>query len=385
MNPNEFVVIGAGPYGLAASTHLRAGGASVRSFGRPMSFWEEHMPAGMCLRSSWGASTISDPTGRLSLDRYQAELGVSLPRPLPLRDFIAYGHWYQRLGVPDLDQREVTRVERLGDHFAVHLDDSEVVTAGRVVVATGLAGHEHVPPQLADAPPERVVHCVAVTEPAEWAGRRVAVIGAGQSAVETAVLLAEAGATVEVVGRVPQIHWLTRSNKLHTMPAWVTKLLYAPTDVGPPGLSWVVGKPDLYRRLPRPLRDRAFRRSIRPAASGWLQPRAGRVTFTMGCQVTRADLVGDTLRVSLDDGTTRDLDYIALGTGYEVDVTAHPLLAKITGLATDGGLPVLDGTFQSSVPGLYFVGAASAGSFGPVMRFVSGTWFTGGRIASAVR
>jgi hypothetical protein len=105
----------------------------------------------------------------------------------------------------------------------------------------------------------------------------------------------------------------------------------------------------------------------------------------MGRQVAGAVAGDGALVATLDDATTRHLDAIVLGTGYQVDVTTHPLLGKIEGLRTEGGLPVLDGTFQSSVPGLYFVGAASAGSFGPVMRFVSGTWFTGGRLASAAR
>jgi len=36
------------------------------------------------------------------------------------------------------------------------------------------------------------------------------------------------------------------------------------------------------------------------------------------------------------------------------------------------GSPRLSTTFESSVPGLHFVGLASAQSFGPVMRFVYG-------------
>ena len=54
-------IVGAGPYGLSSAAYLRAVGVETRVFGEPMTFWENHMPAGMCLRSNWGASHIADP------------------------------------------------------------------------------------------------------------------------------------------------------------------------------------------------------------------------------------------------------------------------------------------------------------------------------------
>ena len=57
----DAIVIGAGPYGLAAAAALRSAGVDPHVFGEPMSFWMEHMPKGMLLRSPWGASHIGDP------------------------------------------------------------------------------------------------------------------------------------------------------------------------------------------------------------------------------------------------------------------------------------------------------------------------------------
>ena len=48
------------------------------------------------------------------------------------------------------------------------------------------------------------------------------------------------------------------------------------------------------------------------------------------------------------------------------------------------GSPVLSSTFESSVPGLYFVGVAAANSFGPVMRFAFGAGYAAQTIASAM-
>ena len=66
------VVIGAGPYGLAAAAHLKHAGIETVVFGSTMHFWKNHMPAGMLLRSPWSASHIGDPDGQLTLDRYYA-------------------------------------------------------------------------------------------------------------------------------------------------------------------------------------------------------------------------------------------------------------------------------------------------------------------------
>ena len=68
----DVAIVGAGPYGLSAASHLRtAKGLDAAVFGEPMSFWERHMPRGMLLRSPYVATQISDPRGQLTLDDYQ--------------------------------------------------------------------------------------------------------------------------------------------------------------------------------------------------------------------------------------------------------------------------------------------------------------------------
>src|SRR5262245_209715 len=113
----QVTIIGAGPYGLAAAAHLRALGVETRVFGRVMEFWENQMPAGMFLRSSWEASHIADPERRLTLDRYQTSRNLPLTKPIPLCDFIDYGRWFQQRIVPDVDERRVTRLEQTSKGF----------------------------------------------------------------------------------------------------------------------------------------------------------------------------------------------------------------------------------------------------------------------------
>ena len=81
------------------------------------------------------------------------------------------------------------------------------------------------------------------------------------------------------------------------------------------------------------------------------------------------------MRITLDDGTDRTLDHALLGTGYKIDVTRYNFLAPSTlaKIRTADGFPQLDGAFESSLPGLHFLGAPAAWSYGPLMYFVSGT------------
>src|SRR6266704_1083675 len=111
----DVAIIGAGPYGLSAAAHLGSvKGLTTRVFGQPMSFWEQHMPRGMLLRSPWAGSHLSDPVGSLTLDAFRAASGNHFSAPIPLSKFVDYGRWFQQQTVPQPDTRQVERVEKDG-------------------------------------------------------------------------------------------------------------------------------------------------------------------------------------------------------------------------------------------------------------------------------
>jgi FAD-dependent urate hydroxylase len=355
----------------------------VRVLGPVMSFWEQHMPKGMLVRSAWGATSLSDPQGQLTLDAYEAEQPQPFPRPLPGDELPRYARWFQTQAVPAVDERLVSRVELSGSSFALTLEDGERLTAGRVVIATGLGNFTYRPEQFSELPDQLATHSMDVIEPAYYAEQTVAVIGCGQSAVETAALVHEAGAEVELIARDPSIRWLTRGEQLRGIDPILQRVLYAPTDVGPAGVSRLVAMPNLFRRLPRGLQDRLAYRSIRPAATSWLLDRTTDVKMTFRHQVSQARRDGDSVRLALDDGSERLVDRVILATGYKIDVAREPVVGNSirVRLRLHDGYPVLRAGFESSVPGLHFVGAYSAWSFGPIMRFVAGTKFTANAIA----
>jgi FAD-dependent urate hydroxylase len=386
----QVAIVGAGPYGLAAAAHLRSANVDLRVFGKAMESWERHMPVGMLLRSYWDGSHISDPHGDLTLDRYQRALGVQLPRPVRRDDFINYGQWFQRKAVSELDGRRVTRIEAASKCFRVMLEDSESVWAQRVVIATGIASFAWRPRQFEAVPPALASHSSDHCDLGRFAGQRVVVVGGGQSALESAALLHESGATVEVIVRAPGIHWLRYGTRLHT---WLhnqsnplRRILYPPSDVGPPGLNWIVDTPDLFRRLPLAVHSRIERRAIRPAGAGWLRPRMNGVRITTGRVIISANLVGQQVRLKLHDGTERCVDHIFLATGYHVDISCCAFLAPdlVRSLRLVNGYPELSAGFEASLPGLHFLGASAAGTFGPLMRFVAGTKYAASALTRSI-
>ena len=377
MTTCDVAIVGAGPYGLSAAAHLRAAnGLDVRVFGEPMSFWERHMPKGMLLRSPLAGSHLSDPSRSLTLQAYQKTSGNQITAPLPLYRFTDYGRWFQSQAVPDLDSRKVDRVEKNGAGFRLTLEDGETWKARRVIIAAGIMPFAWQPPEFKHLPFTLASHACAHCELSRFAGKKVAVIGAGQSALESAALLREMGAEVEVFVRAPFVRWLWRQKWFHTFKP-VARLLYAPPDVGQAGLSHIVARPNLFRRLPRPVQDRWGKRAIRAAGAAWLNPRCAPIRIKTSTSVISASPRGERLSLRLSDNTERFVDHMLLATGYRVDISRYPFLTGqlLESIRRINGYPQLDSGFQTSMPGLHFLGAPAAWSFGPLMRFVAGAEF----------
>jgi FAD-dependent urate hydroxylase len=391
MTKCDVVILGAGPYGLSAAAHLRTlKGLEVQVFGEPMSFWEQNMPVGMFLRSNWTATQIADPARALTLEAFQAATGNHLPtatgtpgHPVPLDSFVQYGKWYQSQAVTDLNHRRISRISKNGQGFRIDLADSgDAFHARRVVLAGGIGSFAWIPPEFRKLPSEFSSHTCEHRDLRKFAGKNILVVGGGQSSLESAALLHECGAQAEVIARTKNIPWLggwASSTLHHGLGSFVKHMLYAPTDVGPAGISQLVARPALVRMLPRGLQDRIRKRAVRPAGARWLVDRLRNVPIRLQTYVVSATVVGDKVQVKLNNGTERLVDYVLLGTGYRVDITKYDFLASdlAQSIRHVNGYPVLKDGLESSIPGLHFLGAPAARSFGPIMQFVSGTTYAG--------
>jgi FAD-dependent urate hydroxylase len=384
MDEIDIAVIGAGPHGLGTAAELRRAGAEVRVIGDPMSFWHS-MPEGMWMRSRRSGSSILSPEGPLSMESYTVATGVDVPRHPTLAEFIEYGMWFQEQVAPDVDRRRVVRLERSGERFVIGFDDGEPLRANRVLVAAGIDRFAHRPPIMATLPEGTTSHVADHRKLDAFKGQNVLVVGGGQSALESATLMHEQGADVEVLARGKQVYWLHGDGLMDSLGPFAP-LFYAPTDVGPIGISRLVATPDVFRHVPRKAFDVIAARAIRPAGASWLKPRMTEIPITAGTSVVRAEPHGDGLRVELSDGTKRKADHLMFATGYKVDIRKYPFLDSnlADSIACVDGYPVLRKGMESSVPKLHFLGAPAARDFGPVMRFVAGSWFASGAVTRAV-
>lgn len=383
MNFCEVAIIGAGPYGLSAAAHLKANGTSVRIFGEPMEFWANNMPEGMLLRSPRVASNLSDPDRVFTLEAYEA-VSKKLPcAPLPLDTFVEYGRWFRYQLASDLDRRTVMRVDRGKPNFNLTLQDGEEIQSSSVVIAAGIGPFSKKPALFRNFSPQHVTHCYEGRDVRKYAGQKVAVIGAGQSALETAALLHEANAHVEVLARQHHLNWIGKHSWLHHVGP-ISSLLYSSYDVGPLGISRLVAYPKLVAKLPLKVRDRIRTRAVRPAGSQWLPERLASVPITTNCSVSQANLVGEEIHLKLSSGDERRVDHVVLGTGYRVDISRYEFLPQelVREIKQFEGYPKLASGFRSSVPHLHFIGATAARSFGPLLYFVAGTDFASRELTS---
>ena len=386
----DVAVVGAGPYGLSIASHLRARGIEHRVFGAPMRTWRTQMPQGMFLKSEGFASSLFEPSGAFTLADYCAEQGLpyaDIGLPIGRDVFADYGVAFQRRFVPDLEQTDVAALEQAPGGFRLTLASGETLTARRVILAVGISHFAYVPAALAALPPALVSHSSRHADLGGFAGRHVVVLGAGASALDCAALLVRAGAAVDLVARVPEIHFHNGPAK---QPRPLLDRLRAPmSGLGPGWKSRLsTDAPLLFHAMPERFRVFVTQRHLGPAPGWWTRPMVeGKVAFHLGQRVLDAGEDGGRIRLTLGgaDGTRGTLvaDHLIAATGYRADIQRLGFLgaALRAGLRTTGEQPALSRNFESSVPGLYFVGLAASNSFGPVARFAFGAGFAARRLA----
>jgi len=300
-------------------------------------------------------------------------MGLKREEPIPLPRFIEYGKWFQQNAVPDVDPTFVQHLSHDGKQFQLVLADGRTTQAESVTVATGVATFYYTPDFAQDLPIELASHTQLHTDFSRFRDQEVVVIGSGQSGLETAALLHEAGARVELIARSTVI-WINR--KLYDYTGPVRHVFYPPSDVGPPGLNWLVAFPLAFSRFPEDARQNLDKRAVRPAGAQWLRRRVeGQVKITERTEIVKATPHNTRLHLELSNGTTREIDHLFMGTGYrstihKLDFLDPALREKIQ---ERNGYPVLNKWFESSVPQLYFAGALANHTFGPICRFVAGS------------
>jgi thioredoxin reductase len=306
--------------------------------------------------------------------------------PLSLERFLDYADWFTAQLVPDLLDDRVTELTRTHDGFQVAFAGGEAVHARQVVIATGPLPYAQIPSELSGLPADLVTHTSDHHRLGHFSGRAVAVIGAGQSALETAALLHEQGTKVHIIARTPELWWNVAN------PEHVGPIGYVKKPVNKLCEGWrctFYNTPSAFRLLPRETQVAKARGFLGPGGAWWLRERVeGVIDTRTGCRVQKADPSGSGIRLFLDGQreAVLNVDHVIAGTGFRVDLTRLAFLptdlrAQIT---TFKGYPVVSRVGQSSVPGLYFAGAHTAANIGPSVRFIAGTHNVARLLANAL-
>ena len=366
MQRTEFVIGGAGPFGLAMAAEARHLGIDHIVVGEPMHFWRAHMPDRMYLRSDhkWHL----DPQAVDTIEAFLHTRGVVPADATPLsRDlYLEYARWFQARKHIDPVRRTIDRLDAVDDRrFRATFDDGGAIDADKVLLALGFANFKHVPDELAKLlPADRVEHTCDFVDFAGIRDRRYLIVGGRQSAFEWAALMAEAGADMVHVAHRHDSPAFTESDW-----EWVDSLV-----------DRLVEDPGWYRRLGQSDKEHVSRRlwsEGRLKLEPWLAARVRRESITIwpNTQVTACARSGSALEVTLDGpggAHPVKVDLVVLATGYKVDAARVPMLARgnlLTGLQTDEGMPVLDEHLQSNIPGLFMTSMMAVRDFGPFLAF----------------
>jgi thioredoxin reductase len=291
---------------------------------------------------------------------------------------VAYGEEYRSRLVPNVERKMLQSLTQSSSGFRAELDDGQTVEARRVVIAVGLQPFKHVPQLFNDLPAELCSHSGDYGSLNRLAGKRVVIVGAGASAVDLAALLSQEGASVCLVARTDELKFAGAPRRRGPL----ARIAWPSSGIGDGWMLKVCAMaPQLLQLLPDDYRMRlAYPAALGPLGGAFVREQViGGVGIKTGFQVSEVEVSGAALQLRLrgrDGGSeTIKTDHVIAATGYRPDVQRLGFLDRRirASLLTVAGAPVLSTDYESSVSGLHFVGPISAGSFGPVMRFVLGT------------
>jgi len=269
-----------------------------------MNTWRAHMPLGLFFKSEPYGSVISAPTRGYDVATYSRLHGfddyVDRVGPLSLERFLGYADWFTDQLVPDVRDVTVTSVAPRDGRFKVEFAEEAPAFVRQVIIATGVLPYAHIPSELSGLPADLMTHSSAHVRLDQFRSKRVAVIGAGQSALQTAALLHEAGADVQVIARREQIIW---EEQVPPEIGLLDYILRPPTKLCEGWGCAGYDSPDAFRLLPESFRVKKALSALGPKGAWWLRDRVeGVLEVLTGHQLRSAKPQG-----SGDRGRSRGL------------------------------------------------------------------------------
>jgi thioredoxin reductase len=381
-------IIGAGPYGLSVAAHLRGHGVTFRIIGKPMKSWLSNMPSGMRLKSTGYSSTLYDPAELFTIRQYCRERNIpfeDVGLPVQVETFSSYGLAFQKRFVPEVEEHEVVLLARCAEGFRLQLDDGGSFKSRSIVIGIGLEHFRNMPAELVGLPRNLVSHSGEHGDLERFRGRTVAVIGAGSSAIDIATFLQERGCNVHLIARKEEIEF---GHDEQLRRPLLSRIQRPMSGIGPGWKNILCARlPGLFRYLPESVRVSTVGGFLGPSGGWFMKKRFAEVPRLLGYEIESAKVQDGRLDLLLVSSRSEKrhftADHVIAATGYRMDVRRLAFLSADlrTELTLIRNSPRLSAHFESSVPGLYFVGPISAMTFGPVMRFAAGAGFTARRLS----
>ncbi|MDF2836030.1 MAG: pyridine nucleotide-disulfide oxidoreductase [Paenibacillus sp.] len=355
----DLIIIGAGPYGISLAAHAEAQGLSYDLLGEPMRFWSSKMPQNMFIRTNPRFISLSDPADKWTIDRFGLETGTELISPFPRPSFVEYAFWFARKTGIAFTPELVSRIDYVDSAYAVMTNSGNRYWGANAVVATGLQHFSYTPETFSSLPASLVSHTFGQTEFTRFRGRKVAVVGSGQSAWETAALLHMAGSEAELLFRGEEVQ-------------------FAGEDNTSSGLKLIESSEQFYG-LPLEQKRERWNTPRKGSVALFLKPYVdGKVKATGNASIEHAEVIaGGQVRLTLSGGDKRVVDHVLCATGYRINLDKLPFIGRALLEAIDREegyphFPLLSERFESSVPGLYFAGPLASHTHGPAFGFVAG-------------
>lgn len=362
----DLAIIGTGPTGLSVAAWAQELGLSYCIFGEPLAFWKRHI-APLPLRSPPASTNISTPRQGYRFVDFAQQHVIDTEKSVSMAAFLAYASWFSGHHGIQPQPSFVDRLHATGDHWSLQHTDGRI-RARNVVVSVGLQTMQRQPAGLqAITPHWSFVSDILDFSP--FAGKNIAVLGGGQSAIEAALLASRAGANVTLVIRRSAIHYRC----LHTPSEWVYRNLFKQSK-------------RFIAYLPGRLQDRLLRYLLEGTVETSLEEivTAANIPILTQARVDARSVDDPRPAVFQLQGAPFHVDHVLVAAGYDYDVHRLPFLSSTT-LRQRGGLPLLDRYAMSSAAGLFFSGISTARRFGPQSQFVFGTGIVSPRIMQGVK
>lgn len=324
----DVAVIGGGMAGLAASAALTHMGLRVVAYDERPAGYEGPWATTARMRTLRSPKTLTGPALGIPSLTFRAWFTAQFGEDawdrldkIPRLQWMDYLRWYRRvLGLDIRNEHRVTDVIPHPDHVELRIkaaSGTQTVRARRVVLATGRdgLGGPTLPALAHDLPRAVWAHSSDRNDYADLAGKRVAVIGAGASAMDSAGTALEAGAAhVDMLIRRPDIPRVNRGMAMGNAGS-----TFGLRDLPDP-LKWQLHTALADAQVPPP------RASVLRVSAH------GNAAFHLGTALLSARMDGNEVVLETSKGPRR-YDFVIFATGFRVDWAKKPFLARLAAMA----------------------------------------------------